>query len=40
MSLAYLPEQVQETRIALDLAERAVGHLRYSYETLYAHRID
>ena len=40
MSLAYLPDQVQEVRIALDLAERAVSHLRYSYQTLYEHSID
>ena len=40
MSLAYLPDQVQEARIALDLAERAVSHLRYSYQTLYEHSID
>ncbi|QPB72177.1 hypothetical protein D5125_14915 [Magnetovirga frankeli] len=40
MSLAYLPEQVEETNIALDLAERAAEHLRYSVQTLYQQRID
>lgn len=40
MNPAYLVEYVEAARIALDLAEREVVHLRYTYDTLFSEPID
>lgn len=40
MTPAYLAEHADAARIALDLAEREVRHLEYTYRTLYAEPID
>lgn len=40
MNPAYLVEYVEAARIALDLAEREVVHLRYTYDTLFSESID
>ena len=40
MSLAYLPEHVQNALLALDLAKKEAAHLAYTHRTLFAQRID
>ena len=40
MSQTYIAEYAETARIALDLAEREVAHLRYTYETLFSEHID
>ena len=40
MSLKYLPEHAQPALLALDLARKEAGHLRYSQTTLFALPID
>lgn len=40
MSLKFLPEHVQPLLLALDLARKKAGHLRYSQTTLFALPID
>ena len=40
MSMSYLAEHADPARIALELAEREAGHLRYTYRTLYVEPID
>jgi len=40
MSLKYLPEHVQPLLLALNLARKEAGHLRYSQTTLFALPID
>ncbi len=36
MSLKYLPEHAHAALLALDLARKEAGHLRYSQTTLFA----
>ena len=40
MSLRYLPERVENTMLALDLARKEAAHLRYTHRTLFALSID
>ncbi|CAK0775427.1 conserved hypothetical protein [Gammaproteobacteria bacterium] len=40
MKLSYLAEYADAARIALDLADRELSHLRYTHTTLYAEPID
>lgn len=40
MSIDYLAEHGDLARIALELAERESGHLRYTWRTLYQEPID
>ncbi len=40
MSLPYLAEQADPARLVLELAEREVAHLRYTYRTLYSEPMD
>lgn len=40
MSLAYLPEHLENALHALDLAKREAGHLAYTTDTLFAQTID
>ena len=40
MSLDYLPEHVENARLALELALKESGHLAYNRRTLFAQNID
>ena len=40
MSLRYLPEHLENARLALDLATKEVAHLAYTHRTLFGRTID
>lgn len=40
MSLAYLPEHVENALLALNLAKKEAAHLTYTHRTLFAQSID
>lgn len=40
MSLAYLPEYLENALMALDVAEREARHLAYTTDTLFSQKID
>jgi hypothetical protein len=40
MSLTYLKEHAENALLALQLAEKEMAHLAYTYRTLYTHPID
>lgn len=40
MSLVYLPEHVENAMLALNLANKEVGHLAYTHRTLFAQNLD
>ncbi len=40
MTIRFLPEYADNARHSLEMAERAVAHLKYSHTTLFAQAID
>ncbi|MDD2740474.1 MAG: hypothetical protein PHR94_16215 [Methylomonas lenta] len=40
MSLSYLPEHAENAKLALEMAQKEMSHLAYTWRTLFAQNID